>query len=184
MTPPRLARFASTARFALASLLAGVGACGGGDGNEGDAGTTANVVDASGLEAGIEAGDFVDCTKDPRADHYVAGMEKAGNSGKVKIKLVSTPSPPIKGVNSWTVLVTDGAGAPLSGLTMKVTPYMPDHGHGSSVKPEVSADAATAGSYKIEPVYLFMAGLWQTTIDVTTGSGQSDAAVFSFCVER
>jgi hypothetical protein len=174
-------------RCAWAGLLAAslTGACGSGSkgGPASAADGASSAPDAEPL-TDPDADQFIPCTDDPRADHYTAGMQKTGPKGQLAVTLVSAdPGPPIKGTNTWTVLVTDTTAGPQSGATLKVTPFMPDHGHGTSVKPVISA-LTDAGQYKVTPLYLFMAGLWQVTLDVTTSAGTRDAIVFSFCVER
>jgi YtkA-like len=143
--------------------LGALGACGGG-------------------QAATPDGDFTGCVGDPRADSYSAGMMKVGKSGTVSAELASSdPGPPIKGVNSWSVLLKDSAGAPVDGATIGVKPYMPDHGHGTQVKAVVTP--MTNGVYGITPLYFYMAGLWQTTLDVTFADRTTtDSVVFSFCI--
>ncbi len=69
----------------------------------------------------------------------------------------------------------------MDGATIKAVPWMPDHGHGTSVKPTVTP-AGTAGTYNIANVYLFMPGLWQTTLTIQMPDQSSDQVVFSFCL--
>ena len=158
-----------------------VTACGGAPASKPDA-ADADAIEDAGVP--IEGAEFVDCVNDPRADHYAAGMEKLGPAGKLRIKLVtSVPSPPTRGQNTWTIEVSDAAGMAQAGAKVKVAPFMPDHGHGPPVMPVVTP-GATSGVYGVTPVYLYMAGLWQTTVDVVTAAGVSDSAVFSFCVNR
>jgi hypothetical protein len=126
--------------------------------------------------------EFQACTTDPRADQYAAGMVRDGKSSLLKMSLMlSDPAPPRKGTNVWTLHLSDAQGTAQSGATINVTPYMPDHLHGTSVKAKVSA-AAGDGQYTADPLYLFMTGLWQVTFDVATASGTKDSVVFSFCV--
>jgi hypothetical protein len=130
----------------------------------------------------FDAGEFVTCVGESRADTYAPGLEKAGGEGTVRIRLIqSEPAPPVKGDNRWTVDVVDMTGAPLDGLTIEVDPFMPDHQHGTPVKALVTPTGAP-GRYQVTPVNLFMAGLWQITIDMKTATGLRDRAVFSFCV--
>ena len=60
--------------------------------------------------------------------------------------------------------VADAAGKPVDGATLSVTPFMPDHGHGSSVKPTVTREGG--GTYDVTNVYLPMPGLWRLTVTV------------------
>ena len=120
------------------------------------------------------------CADDMRAQSYSPGMEVTGAKGVYRARLSAIdPAPAIKGTNAWTVEILDASGAPVDGATVTVKPFMPDHGHGSSIVPVVTAK--TGGVYAIDSLVLFMPGLWQTTITVTGPAGV-DTAVFSFCV--
>lgn len=122
----------------------------------------------------------VTCTGDPRADTYVANLERLGTGKAMKFVLVQgDPAPPSRGNNTWTLKIADASSKPITDATIEIKPFMPDHGHGSSVKP--SATKNTDGSYKIDPLYFFMPGLWQVTFNATSGA-TSDTAVFTFCV--
>lgn len=127
-------------------------------------------------------GGFSGCVGDTRADSYMAGMLKTGKNGKLTAELAtSDPGPPIKGTNTWNVVVKDSAGAPVDGATILVTPFMPDHNHGTQVRAVVTP--MSDGTYAITPLYFFMSGLWQTTLDIRSADGMTtDSVVFSFCV--
>jgi len=126
----------------------------------------------------MDAG-LVGCEMDPTAQTYAAGMMQAGMNGKLSFQLMSSdPGPPLRGTNVWELKVLDSMGQPVSGATLTVTPFMPEHGHGSSVVPTVSPDS---DNYKISNLYLFMPGLWRVTIGATAGQ-VTDSAAFTFCV--
>ncbi len=151
----------------LALLL---GSCGSDGHDHGAAGSGA---------AGAGGSNVVGCATDTRGMTYAANMELASKEGRLKLVLVSSdPAPPTKGNNNWVLKVTDAAGAPVSGATLDVKPFMPDHGHGTSIVPTITA---AGDAFKIDNVNLFMAGLWQVTITVSAGSS-SDFAVFAFCI--
>lgn len=119
------------------------------------------------------------CAADTRKDVYTAGLTK--RAGSLSVKLVdAAPAPPSKGTNAMTIAVTDAAGVPVDGATVRVLPFMPDHGHGSAVTPVVAA--AGAGTYTVSKVYFAMAGLWKVSITVETSSGTQEA-VFQFCLD-
>jgi hypothetical protein len=150
--------------IALAAAL--LGACGDGGSDAPDADT--------GPDAGIG------CKNDPRGEQYSANMAHVGSAGMFKFVLVaSDPAPPVKGNNSWTVKLLDPDGQPVTGATLTTTPFMPDHGHGTSAIPVTTP---AADGYTIAPLYLFMPGLWQVTIHATSGA-VSDQAVFNFCIQ-
>jgi hypothetical protein len=75
--------------------------------------------------------------------------------------------------------VTDMSGQGLSNLSLSVVPFMPDHGHGTTV-PTVTNNGG--GSYTVTPIYFFMAGVWRVTFTSTPASGSADNAVFYFCI--
>jgi len=123
----------------------------------------------------------IGCVNDPRAMTYTADMMLTMTATqKLKFELVSSmPGPPVKGNNTWTVKLFDANNQPVTGAMMKVTPYMPDHGHGTSVVPQITP---MGDSYTVTPLYLFMAGLWQVTIEVDSSPSGADTAVFYFCI--
>lgn len=131
-------------------------------------------------EAGSEAG-LITCENDPRADAFALPLTKPGKLGTYKFVLVTgDPGPPARGTNTWSLRITDGSGAPVSGASVKVTPFMPDHGHGSSIRATVTPDG---DAYKVTPLYFFMPGLWQVTFEAGVGdAAPADSAVFAFCV--
>jgi hypothetical protein len=110
---------------------------------------------------------------------YSANLSVAGADGALHVVLVEAePAPPARGSNTWTVTVRDAAGAPVEGATINVKAFMPAHGH-SSTPPAVTPGAD--GTYEIDPLVLFMPGLWEITITVESSAG-NDEALFAFCV--
>jgi len=156
--------------FLIAPLALLGAACGGSANQAADAAPGGDVFNA--------------CAEPTGADSYSAGMSKASKNGTFTVTLMSSdPGPPIRGTNNWTVVITDASGAPVDGATIAVKPFMPAHNHGTTVKAVVTPLAN--GNYGIAPLYFFMAGVWQTTLDITpTGDGATaDSVVFSFCVD-
>jgi hypothetical protein len=123
----------------------------------------------------------IGCINDPRAMTYTADMMLTMTATqKLKFELVnSMPGPPVKGNNTWQVKLLDANNQPVTGAMIKVTPFMPDHGHGTSVVPQVTP---MGDGYTVTPLYLFMAGLWQVTIEVDSSPAGADSAVFYFCI--
>ncbi|HTL32815.1 MAG TPA: FixH family protein [Kofleriaceae bacterium] len=130
--------------------------------------------------------DEVDCTKVTGADTFTVGLDKVGTSGAMDFKLMNaTPAPPARGDNTWTVQISTMAsgvvGAPIDGAMLQVTPFMPAHQHGSPIQVQITP-GTTAGEYNLEPVNLWMPGVWETTIRATS-STTTDTAVYKFCIE-
>jgi YtkA-like len=148
--------------FSLVLLVAA--ACGGGD-------------SASGQP---DAGNLITCQNDPRVASYAPGLTVTSTSGAKKFVLVEAqPAPPARGTDTWTLRITDGAGTPLVALPVSVLPFMPDHGHGSSVGATVTAHSD--GTYTAAPLYFFMPGVWRVTF-ASPPDQQADVAEFFFCI--
>jgi len=80
--------------------------------------------------------------------------------------------PPVRGTIELELRLADADGAPLPGMTLAVTPWMPAMEHGSHRQPEVTDMGA--GTYHVTNVGCPMAGLWQIDVDVTAPDGGSD----------
>jgi hypothetical protein len=154
----------------LVILLAGLGlpACGGGNGSATDA--APNEQDASA------------CATDPRASPYTPGLTRPSQHGKFVAQLQkSDPAPPAKGDNTWDIRLVDATGEPVEGARIDVMPFMPDHGHGTSIDAVVTPASSGGGQYSISPINLWMPGLWQVTLRAEA-DGVTDDVVFGFCI--
>ena len=142
--------------------------------------------DSSDPVASGDPDDTVSCEQDPRVDAY-QNLAKEGDLGLLSFRLAQAePAPPAKGNNSFHLDITDASGAPMAG-TLKVDLKMPDHGHGTSVKPNVSFDAATS-EWTVDPLYLFMPGVWRIQLEAYDGMANAGAAPLDrtalfFCIE-
>ena len=129
------------------------------------------------------------CEEDTRDEAYVAGMSKTG-SGNYTIAINdSLPAPPARHDNVWTIEIRDSANAPVTGLGVSTSSYMPDHGHGTPVIAQVTE--VGDGIYTLDPINLFMPGYWEVTVTaIDLGATDSpdddvdlDSMMFKFCVE-
>jgi len=98
------------------------------------------------------------------------------------------------GYDTFTIAVTPQAdgGAPGSadGLTMSIPPvplgvpadpYMPQHGHGGSTIPTITAQGG--GAFTVSDIDFFMAGWWQLYLDLQpAGSDTKDRVTFDICI--
>jgi subtilisin family serine protease len=122
--------------------------------------------------------DVVNCTNDSRVAAYVPNLAVTSAGGGMKFVLVSSdPAPPARGTDIWALRVTDASGQPLPNLSLSVLPFMPDHGHGTSVTPQITSNGG--GNYTVSNLYFFMPGVWRITF---TSASPSDTAAFFFCV--
>jgi hypothetical protein len=107
-------------------------------------------------------------------------MTLMSKSAQLSVAVRTAPQPPTRGDQSAEYAITDAAtGAPVSGLTLSVVPWMPAMLHGTSVVPTVRE--TKPGLYVISDVDLFMAGLWElrTTITGSSGDAGADAGAIS-----
>ncbi|HVK78893.1 MAG TPA: FixH family protein [Kofleriaceae bacterium] len=122
-----------------------------------------------------------DCEDDQRDEAFIAGMKKVGVGGTEITLVSSTPAPPQRGNNAWVIEVTR-AGAPVEGAAMTVESFMPDHRHYAGIDPVITP-GATPGQYQVDPVKLWMPGLWEITVETTApGADAADEVVFKFCI--
>jgi hypothetical protein len=133
-----------------------------------------------------DADEALACINSGRGDTYTLGLERAGKAGQLDFKLMSSdPAPPGFNNNTWIIQVNAMAagvvGAPATGATIIVTPFMPDHQHGTQIRAHVDA-MPDAGQYKLAPINLWMPGYWEITIDTQT-AGAHDSVVYKFCIQ-
>lgn len=127
-----------------------------------------------------------DCTNDPRAETFFAGIDHHGDASSLDFVIVSAdPAPPARPNNTWVLQVNGMSagvvGAPQTGVAMAVTPFMPDHQHGTPIPVNITT-MPTAGQYQLSPINTWMPGLWTVTIQAQSGS-VSDQTTFSFCIK-
>jgi len=170
-TAYRLAQITAAA-VALAGIAALAPACSSSSGGDGSTGGTSGAVTTMSAA----------CMADTRKDIYTAGLTKQTASGALSIELMNaTPAPPQKESNALVLKVASAGGAPVDGATLSVVPFMPDHGHGSSVKPTVTPMGG--GLYDVSNVYLPMPGLWRLTVTVQMPDVAAQDAAFQFCID-
>ena len=135
--------------------------------------------------SGADATDMVDCSTIQGTDTFVVDLEHAGINGAIDFKLHSaTPAPPARGDNTWIVQINSMSsgvvGSPMDGASFNVTPFMPAHQHGTPIEVKIMP-TGMPGQYQLAPVNLWMPGVWETTMAVTSGS-VTDSAVYKFCI--
>lgn len=135
----------------------------------------------SGAASSSDGSDQYPCATETRALPYMPGMTEPSANGLFAVALMSSvPGPPIQGANTWTIGVNDATGSPVDGLTIGVTPWMPDDRHGTSVQAAITDQGN--GAYSMAPIYLFMQGYWTVTMRLQSAAGMSDSVVFPVCI--
>jgi hypothetical protein len=168
----------SPSRWSSCCLLAAVVAC---ETPEDDAGHAEHEHDATAEDDDADAGPS-GCAAEDRDDVYTLGLERSGEHVMVRF-VDAMPAPPARFDNTWVLDVLDPAtGMPLDDAELTVEPYMPDHNHGTSIQCNVEK-MAEPGRVMLEPVNLFMPGLWDVRLHFAMADGTSDLVVFRFCVD-
>ena len=72
-------------------------------------------------------------------------------------------------------------GAPSTGATIELRPWMPLHGHGTAPEIFFGVDQGD-GIYAFEAIDLFMPGLWELNFTMSDAV-QTDDALYRFCLE-
>lgn len=132
-----------------------------------------------------DADEALACIAAMRGEDYRVGLDHPGTSGQLDFQLMSAiPAPPGFSDNTWILQVNTMAGgavgAPATGASLTVTPFMPDHAHGTL--PVTVEPMPDAGQYRLSPITLWMAGLWEITIDAQVGAAH-DSTVYRFCIQ-
>jgi hypothetical protein len=144
------------------------------------------VTACHGGEPPPDADEALACINAGRGETYTVGLEHVGAAGVLDFKLMSaTPAPPAFNDNTWVIQIhtmTSGVvGDPATGATIAVSPFMPDHQHGTPIRAKVEA-MPTAGQYKLSPINMWMPGYWEVTISADTGTAR-DSVIYKFCIQ-
>jgi hypothetical protein len=163
MRPLKLSVFATPA-LVLASIAGA--ACGGG-------------------HPGPDADEALACMTSGRGDMFAVGLNHTGMNAAYKFELKSAlpATPDRQDRGTWVIAISwEATGAPVTGASLSVTPFMPDHQHGpGAYTPQIQA-LATPGQYQISDINTWMPGYWEVTIDAMTPDKIEDSAVFKVCV--
>lgn len=121
------------------------------------------------------------CEEEDRAVPLELNVDLEGEGGRLLFQLLSVaPEPVDLGANDWTVSISDLSGVAIEGCTLTVTPWMPDHGHGSN-EPE-GIPGSEDGQYFIEGIEFIMPGYWTASLSATCGE-VTDNVILRPCIE-
>jgi hypothetical protein len=148
-----------------------------------------SAVGAAGCHGGStgpDADEALACMTSGRGDTYAVGLQHTGANAAYIFKMMSAmPAPPGRNLNTWVIQITwEATGAPVTGASLTVTPFMPDHQHGPGAYTPQVMELTTPGQYQISDINTWMPGYWEITLDavVPGTSPVEDSAVFKFCI--
>lgn len=104
----------------------------------------------------------------------------SSDAGRFVVTVRTSPQPPERGVDAVQLRVTDVAGQPVDALAIEAVPWMPAHGHGTSL--HAAVEARGDGVYEVTNVYLYMAGLWELRSTLRLAADDSDTVTPVFDV--
>jgi hypothetical protein len=156
--------------------------------------TTAATAACSGSGTTDAGSAMAECALHDDVQMYVVGLEVMGQKGLMDFQLMDAmPAPPARNNNTWMVQITatgassgSGSGSSVAPGTLiadaniNATPFMPDHGHGTSI--EVIVTNEGSGQYQLSPVNLWMPGYWVTTLSVSSATVGGDIGQYKFCI--
>jgi hypothetical protein len=119
-----------------------------------------------------------------RGDPLEPGLVKSSSGGfRFEVLELAPPKPIVSQAepgNSWKISVADAAGGALSGASMTVTTFMPDHKHPGPSNVGIEQEP---GVYLIEDLLLPMPALYTVTVKVRPEDSAEDEDVsYSICV--
>jgi hypothetical protein len=119
-----------------------------------------------------------------RGDPFHVGLVKTSSGGFSFEMLELVPAPPIisqaEPGNTWTIAVSDASGEPLTGASMMVNTFMPDHKHPG---PSSVGIQQQPGVYRIEGLLLPMPALYEVSVTVRpAGASEDEDVSYSICI--
>jgi hypothetical protein len=123
------------------------------------------------------------CRSSGRGDTYTAGLQHKGTNAVYDFKLMSAmPAPPMLNLNTWLIQINwEATGAPVTGASLTITPFMPDHQQGADT-PQTQ-EQSTPGQYQIANINMGMPGYWEITMSAKTPDNVEDTVVYKFCIQ-
>ena len=86
------------------------------------------------------------CEAEDRDEPFAINLARTGAGGTTFTIVSADPALPIRGNNAWVIDVSrGGAPVPAADGVFVVTPFMPDHRHGTGIKAIWTADPAVPG---------------------------------------
>jgi hypothetical protein len=140
------------------------------------------LLHCGGSEAAVAPDAAPDCSQDVRAQPFAPGMAATASDGVQVILVSALPAPPQRFDNRWSLQVKGADDLVLEGASLGVTPFMPDHGHGSPSPPTVEP-GEQLGSFEMGPFDLWMPGIWELNFAVEIEATTS-LAKLTICVQE
>jgi len=109
----------------------------------------------------------------PQTKHYKESIFQVTKNGLYSVEMVIKDKTLTTGVNAVDIIIHDKHDKDVIGANVKVTPWMPEMGHGVFEEPVITEQGG--GLYKVENILLIMSGHWQLNINVKSDEIESGA---------
>jgi len=93
------------------------------------------------------------------------GRDHLTRQSRFRVTVKERPDPVLNAPQSWVLHVALLDGTAVSGAKLSVGGGMPQHGHGMSTRPQVTA-LETPGDYRIDGLQFSMPGWWEVSVHV------------------
>ena len=111
------------------------------------------------------------------AKHFDGSTLKFTEEGVFGVEMMISEKRLVTGVNNIDLIIHDSRHRDIENAEVKVTPWMPEMGHGAFSSPEVTEKGS--GLYGVSNIVMIMGGHWELKVDVKKGDMQ-DRVVFDF----
>jgi hypothetical protein len=136
-------------------------------------------ISTAALVAGCGGGDASrpDAEQCTTGDPIAVGLARTG-AGGARVTLVAiAPDPPARFINNWAISATTPTGGVATAADVRVSTFMPEHGHGQSAP--ISITDGAAGTIDVTPLDLWMPSLWEVRFTVA-----GDGVTFRVCIRE
>lgn len=99
------------------------------------------------------------------------GREHLTRQSRFRVTVKQRPDAALNTPQSWVLHVALPDGKAVDGAKLLVAGGMPQHGHGMSTQPQVSA-LPTPGDYRVDGLQFSMPGWWEVKVHVSDGRSE------------
>lgn len=94
------------------------------------------------------------------------GRDQLSRQSRFRVTVKQRPEPLLNAPQSWVLHVALPDGTAVSGARLLVAGGMPQHGHGMSTQPQITA-LETPGDYRVDGLQFSMPGWWEVKVHVS-----------------
>ena len=99
----------------------------------------------------------------------------------ISVEVVVKDGALVEGTNEMDVIVHNAKDRDVVDARIKITPWMPEHGHGVKTVPKVTKRGG--GIYSVKGLDITLPGKWELKMHIK-GEGKQDTVTFSFMVDK